>query len=99
MNKQPENLYVLNYRESFGYFTSARGDLVVLKMNVILHVNEMIENAVVILNYSLIKVFPLHSATREPSLLERLRKPWKQLINARENSGFNRQKEPFEDPC
>ena len=68
-------------------------------MNVILHVNEMIENSVVIRNYSLIKVFALPSATREPSLSERVRKPWKQLIDVRENSGFNRQKKPFEDVC
>ena len=29
---------------------------------------------------------------REPSLSERVRKPWKQLIDVHENSGFNREK-------
>ena len=31
---------------------------------------------------------------REPSLSERVRKPWKQLIDVHENSGFNREKNP-----
>ena len=29
---------------------------------------------------------------KEPSLSERLRKPWKQLIDVHENSGFNTKK-------
>ena len=33
---------------------------------------------------------------REPSLSECVRKPWKQLIDIHENSGFNREKKPFE---
>ena len=52
-------------------------------MNVILHVNEIIKTAVVIRDYSLIKVFTLHSASREPFLSERVRKPWKQLVDWR----------------
>ena len=53
----------------------------------ILHLDEIIKNAVVIRNF-----FSLHSATREPSLSERVTKPWKQLIDVHGNSGFNRQK-------
>ena len=32
---------------------------------------------------------------REPSLSVRVRKPWKQLIDVNENSGFNRAKRLF----
>ena len=36
---------------------------------------------------------------REPSLSKRVRKLWKQLIDVHENSGFNREKKPFEGAC
>ena len=35
---------------------------------------------------------PSFTAMREPSLAECVRKPWKQLIDVHENSGFNREK-------
>ena len=60
--------------------------------NVILHLNEInkIKNAVVI---QIVLVSLPHSATKEPSLSEHMRKLQKRvLIEVHENSGFKRKK-------
>ena len=64
--------------------------------NVILHLNEIIKNALVNRNYSWKswKSSPFIERWANLALSERVRKLWKQLIDVHENSGFNWEKKP-----